>query len=135
MTEAEIAFQVSEYLDRVWSMQQWWASVSIGVLVMAHLAAEKLNLFLVCISLALYTTYTLYMQQMSRENVETVFALLRDLEVLVDSGKVSSNNAEELLEILTINPVLFILTFGGTYICVVSYVIYSYVNMRRYSNV
>lgn len=135
MTEAEIAFQVSEYLDRVWSMQQWWASVSIGVLVMAHLAAEKLNLFLVCISLALYTTYTLYMQQMSRENVETVFALLRDLEVLVDSGKVSSNNAEELLEILTINPVLFILTFGGTYICVVSYVIYSYVKMRSYRNV
>ena len=135
MTEAEIAYQVSEYLDRVWSMQQWWASVSIGVLVMAHLASDKLNLFLVCISLSLYTTYTLYMQQMSRENVETVFALLRDLEVLVDSGKVSSNNAEELLEILMINPVLFILTFGGTYVCVVSYVIYSYVKMRSYRNV
>ena len=135
MTEAEIAFQVSEYLDRVWSMQQWWASVSIGVLVMAHLASDKFNLFLVCISLGLYTTYTLYMQQMSHENVETLFALLRDLEVLVDSGKVSSNNAEELLDILVINPMLFILTFGGTYICVVSYVIYSYAKTRGYRNV
>jgi hypothetical protein len=135
MTEAEIAYQVSEYLDRVWSMQQWWASVSIGVLVMAHLASDKLNLFLVGISLALYTTYTLYMQQMSRENVETVFALLRDLEVLVDSGEVSSNNAEELLEILTINPLLFILTFGGTYVCVASYVIYSYIKIRGHRNV
>ena len=134
MTEAEIAYMVSEYLDRVWSMQQWWASVSIGVLVMAHLASDKLNLLLVCISLGLYTTYTLYMQQMSHENIETVFALLRDLEVLVDSGKVSSNNAEELLNILAINPALFILTFGGTYICVVSYVIYSYVKTRGYRN-
>jgi hypothetical protein len=134
MTEAEIAYLISEYLDRVWSMQQWWASVSIGVLVMAHLASDKLNLFLVGISLALYTTYTLYMQQMSRENVETVFALLRDLEVLVDSGEVSSNNAEELLEILTINPLLFILTFGGTYVCVTSYVIYSYIKIRGHRN-
>jgi hypothetical protein len=134
MTEAEIAFQVSEYLNRVWSMQQWWASVSIGVLVMAHLASDKLNLFLVFISLALYTIYTLYMQQMSLENIDTVFALLRDLEVLVDSGKVSSNNAEEILGILTTNPVLFILTFGGTYVCVVSYVIYSYAKTRGYRN-
>jgi hypothetical protein len=134
MTEAEIAYQVSEYLNRVWSMQQWWASISIGVLVMAHLASAKLNLLLVCISLALYTSYTLYMQQMSLENVETLFALLRDLEVLVDSGKVSSNNAEELLKILATSPVLFYLTFGGTYLCVVSYVIYSYVKTRGYRN-
>ncbi len=134
MTEAEIAYQVSEYLNRVWSMQQWWASISIGVLVMAHLASAKLNLLLVCISLALYTSYTLYMQQMSLENVETLFALLRDLEVLVDSGKVSSNNAEELLKILATNPMLFYLTFGGTYVCVVSYVIYSYVKTRGYRN-
>jgi hypothetical protein len=43
---------------------------------------------------------------------EAGIAYQRDLEVLVGSGKVSSNNAEEILGILSINPVLFILSFG-----------------------
>ncbi len=78
MTEAEISYQLSEYLNRIWDMQQWWASISIGVLVMAHLASRPLNLLLVAISLGLYTSYTLYMWQMSGENLETILAPATD---------------------------------------------------------
>jgi len=130
MSEAEIAYQLSEYLNRIWSMQQWWASISIGVLVMAHLASSRLNLFLVCISLGLYTTYTLYMLQMLGENYDTIVALANDLKALVDSGKVNSSNAMQMLQIPDTSGALYYITFGGTYISVVSYLIYSYIKER-----
>ncbi len=57
MNEAELSYHLSMVLDRIWSMQQWWASVSIGVLIMAHLATSRLNLFLVILSLALYLAH------------------------------------------------------------------------------
>lgn len=133
MSEAEITFQVSEYLNRMWGMQQWWASISIGVLIMAHLASSKLNMLLLFISLGLYTSYTLYMLQMSQENVETIFALANDLEVLVASGAVNSDNSREILQIRSTNPILFYVTFVGTYISVVAYLVYSYFNARAES--
>ena len=130
MTEAEIIYQASEYLDRVWSMQQWWASISIGVLVMAHLASARLNLFLIVISLGLYTAYSLYMVQMAGENYDTIFALASDLELLIASGEAMTSAAVELADIPNTSPVLYFVTFGGTYLSVVSYVVYSYWKSR-----
>jgi hypothetical protein len=134
MSETDIVFQSATYLDRLWSLQQWWASISIGVLIMAHLAAERLNLFLVCISLALYTVYSLYMTHMLRENADSLFALLDDLRGMVESGQASSSHAVALLEIPDTTNVLFMLTFGGTYLCVVAYVVFCYYRARGRKN-
>jgi len=131
MTEAEITYQISEYLNRIWDMQQWWASISIGVLVMAHLASAHLNLFLIVISLGLYTSYTLYMSQMAGENYETIVALAADLQRLIDSGVVQSQNAIEQTAIVDTSPALYIVTYAGTYISVVSYLIYCYLKARK----
>ena len=131
MTEAEITYQISEYLNRIWMMHQWWASISIGVLIMAHLASTRLNLLLVCISLGLYSTYTVYMLQMSGENYDALVALARDLQQLLDSGQAQSYNARHQVGIMDTNPVLYYVTFGGTYISVTAYLIYSYFKARE----
>jgi hypothetical protein len=131
MTEAEITLQISEYLNRIWVLQQWWASISIGVLIMAHLAAARLNPLLLVISLGLYTSYTLYMAQMAADNVQSVFALARDLQVMIDAGEVSSYNAHEQVDIINANPVLYYVTFIGTYVSVIAYLVYSYLRVRR----
>lgn len=130
MSEAEITYQISEILNRVWAMQQWWASISVGVLIMAHLAANKLNFFLLIISLSLYTAYTIYMYQMMGVNYGTIVDLLADLEVLVNSGSVVSNTAVGLLKVPQASAVLFFITYVGTYVGVMSYLIYSYVKAR-----
>jgi hypothetical protein len=130
MSEAELIYQASEYLDRVWSMHQWWASISIGVLIMAHIAVARLNLFLVVICLGLYTSYTLYMLQMSRENYETIFALATDLEALINSGVAQTNAAVELSDIRYTSPILYYITFGGTYLSVIAYVLFSFCRSR-----
>ena len=131
MSEAEITFQISEILNRLWVMQQWWASVSIGVLVMAHLASSRLNLLLIIISLALYTSYTLYMHQMSAENVKDMQALAGDMQALIDSGVAQSNTALRQVQTVNADVRLYRVTFLGTYLCVVIYLIYSYTRSRK----
>ena len=131
MSEAEITYQLSEYLNRIWMMQQWWSSVSIGVLVMAHLASSRLNLLLVTISLALYTAYTFYMLQMSAENYESIVALIRDLQALSDAGVALSHFAREQTAIMDTDATLYYVTFGGTYVCVMAYLLYSYGKARK----
>ena len=131
MSEAEITFQISEILNRLWVMQQWWASVSIGVLVMAHLASSRLNLLLIIISLSLYTSYTLYMHQMSAENVKDMQALAGDMQALIDSGVAQSNTALRQVQTVNADVRLYRVTFLGTYLCVVIYLIYSYTRSRK----
>ena len=130
MSEAELIYQASEYLDMIWSMQQWWASISIGVLIMAHIASARLNLFLIIICIGLYTSYTLYMLQMSGENYETIFALATDIEALINNGEAKTHAAVELSEIRSTSPILYYITFGGTYLSVVAYVLFSFRRSR-----
>ena len=127
----KFSFQISEILNRLWIMQQWWASVSIGVLVMAHLASSRLNLLLIIISLALYTSYTLYMHQMSAENVKDMQALAGDMQALIDSGVAQSNTALRQVQTVNADVRLYRVTFLGTYLCVVIYLIYSYTRSRK----
>ncbi|MDX1736414.1 MAG: hypothetical protein R3228_18700 [Halioglobus sp.] len=130
MTEAELIYQASEYLNRIWSMQQWWASISIGVLIMAHIASARLNLLLIIICLGLYTSYTLYMLQMSGENYDTIFALATDLQTLIESGEAKTHAAIEMADIRSTSPVMYYITFGGTYLSVVAYVLYAFWRSR-----
>ena len=134
MSEAEITLQLSEYVNRFWVMQQWWASISIGVLVMAHLASSRLNLLLICMSLAIYTLYTLYIRQMSDINFASMSALAEDLQALVDSGAVQSSNAIHQIQMVNTDTTLYTVTFGGTYLCVVAFLIYSYLKGRKSEN-
>jgi hypothetical protein len=47
-------------LDQAWSLLQWWASISFGLIALAHFSARKLNLLFVTILLVLYTLFTAY---------------------------------------------------------------------------
>ena len=67
---------------------------------------------------------------MSGENYETIFALATDLETLIDSGEAKTNAAVELAGIRSTSPILYFITFGGTYLSVVAYVVFSYRRSR-----
>lgn len=132
MSEAEIAYQVSEIYNRVWSIQQWWASISIGLLILAHLASEKLNLFLVVFIMALYSSFSLYVFNILGRNWNTVTHYIQDLQGLVDVGQKLSSGTLTLLEpqseiVTTLIIIVLIATFMGCN----TYLVYSYLKERR----
>ena len=85
MTEVDITYQTSEILKRLWDLQQWWASVSFGVLVVTYLLGKLMNGILVCSLLLLYAVYSVYMWDLLGVKAKVFLAYIGDLQKLSDS--------------------------------------------------
>ena len=135
MSEAEIAYQISETFNRIWSMQQWWASISVGMIVLAYVASEKLNTFLVTIVIFLYSAFSFYIFQLLGRNWESINGYITDLQRLADSGQELA--AGTLVYMRPQNPIvvaLIIITMFGTYAVCSAYLVYSYFRGKRNIN-
>ena len=61
MTEYEILYLLSETYDRVWALIQFWSSVSFGYMILAYVAAPRLNLLIVLVLSILYIAFSMQM--------------------------------------------------------------------------
>lgn len=134
MTEAEVIFQIAEVANRLWMLLQWWASISFGVLIVAHIASNQLNLFLTVVILFLYSAYSVYMFDLVEYNNNIYFAFVADLQNMSDAGiELTAGAAANIVQPdlgYFIGPVVFV----GTYLSVNAYLIYSYIQGRKYRN-
>jgi len=135
MSEAEIAYQLSEIFNRVWSMQQWWASISFGLIVLAHVASEKLNALLMIIVIILYSAFTFFVFHMLGRNWESVTGYITDLQLLEDSGQKLGEGTLALMQPQSeVANVLIIVALYGTYVGCNAYLLYKYFSRRRSAN-
>jgi hypothetical protein len=135
MSEAEIVYQMSEIYNRVWSIQQWWASMSIGLLILAHLASERLNLLLVVFIMALYSSFSLYIFNILGRNWNAIVSYIQDLQELKDTGHdLSSGTLTFLIPQSEIVTSLVIIVLISTFIGCNAYLVYSYLKVRRKRN-
>ena len=58
VTEAEILELVAITIDRVWMIAQWWVSISLALIAVAHVAAKRINLPILIGMMAMYFCYT-----------------------------------------------------------------------------
>ena len=136
MNEAEITYQISEVLNRMWVMQQWWASVSFGVLIAAHVAGQKLNGFLISIILFLYSVYSIYMWDLLGINADIVNGFVSELEKMSASGKTITDGGAAYIKTMNLRPsyILVPLALFGTYFSATGYLIYGYIKGRAQRN-
>jgi len=127
MTEAELSFQVSEVFNRLWVIQQWWASISFGVLVFAHVTGKKISIYIVSGVILLYTAYSAYMLEMLFSNSNVYLGYLHDLELLAQSGVNLSTGTNKLFNQPENIRYLAPIVFYGTYSATVGYLIYQYI--------
>ena len=133
MTEAEIVFQYSEYVNRVWSLLQWWGSVSLGLIALAHLASDRLNSILLFAILSLYTSYSILLMVMLSVNVTAMGLLIEDLTRLANEGVAIGNYASNLIEADTLGPILGLIVALGTYFSSMLYPIFALRQQRSLS--
>lgn len=131
MSEADIIYQISEVLNRMWDLQQWWASVSFGVLVAAYLVGKHLNGFLISILLLLYSVYSLYMWELLGTNADVYVAFVDDLQGISESGVTLSSGASTYLSPPTMSYFLVPIVLIGTYMSVISYTIYVFCHTKN----
>jgi hypothetical protein len=77
---------------------QYWTSVSIGVLIGAHLAGNRLNGYILAVFIFIYTLFTFQVISLIRLQVQAIKGIFTDLKVIADSGIVLSHTARNILE-------------------------------------
>ena len=130
MSEVDITYQMSEIFNRTWDLQQWWASVSFGVLVVAYLVGKQLNAFLLFTLLLLYSVYSIYMWDLLSVNFRTYAAYAEDLRKLSDSGVVLSSGAQAYIVQPKLGQYLAPVALVGTYVSVLFYTLYVYIRRK-----
>jgi len=135
MTESEIVYQISEAYNRTWSIQQWWASISVGLLIISTVASDKLNIFIVALVVSLYSVFSfnLFMILTAINNVSSSY--VADLHALAASGHVLANGSIAYADPGSeIGVALTLLALIGTYLGCVIYFIYSFYRTKRGKN-
>ena len=113
---------------------QWWVSVSFGLLIIAHIAADKLNLFLLLITLALYIAFSTMVRGIAYYNFEVAHNYKEDLRALIKAGVEVTQVTQGTRFWLTPaggNVPFMAIAAYGSFFSVMSYLVYSFWRTRR----
>ena len=126
MSEAELLL-ASEALDRMWSLIQWWASISFGLLVIAHIAADRIGLYLAVLISMLYTGFSFAVLRIAGRNMGIAESVVGDLRALEAAGNDLTMTAQYWMQgAEPVTKIALPLIMVVTYIGVLGYFIYSY---------
>ena len=98
MTEADLLSQLTTVGSFIWSLMQYWTSVSIGFLIGSHFVANRLNAIVLTLFILIYILFTVQITILMRLQIQEIVAIGMDLNNMADSGIVLSNTARVLLE-------------------------------------
>ncbi len=89
MTEAEILAELTSHGDRIWSIMQYWTSISFAVLIAAHLTAARISWIVIAIFLLIYVLVTFQFAVMIRFDVELIKAGISELMTRSENGQLT----------------------------------------------
>lgn len=132
MTEYEIAALISEHVDRIWDVMQYWSSISFGLIALCHVAEKKITLPVCIILSILYITFSMFSYNIQALNDTIINSYMNDLSVLLAQEKLMTTGAQAIittdpteLQMLTIRFVSI-----GTFISSLFFLWYSYFKNR-----
>ena len=129
MNEFDLLILFDEYEDSFVGMMQWWASISLAVMVVAHFVGDKLRLPFVLGILILYSGFTFMIQLLlagRAEDLAGIVAALIALDTLTQAGQARADTEGSALLFITL-----IFSYWGTYLAAVSYLLWRFVIANR----
>lgn len=130
MTEADLLSQLSSFGDFLWSLMQYWTSISVGILIASHFVASRLNGFILAIFIIIYTVFTVQIVTLMQLELQAIKGIFMDLEIMAGKGVALSNTARQILEHspvandTLINQLSRLVMTGGMFLITISYPIY-----------
>jgi hypothetical protein len=130
MTEAEILADIASHGDRVWAILQYWTSVSFGLLVASHFAAEQVNKYALIALLLIYSFFTFTLYQMLHFDQGMILSALAQFETMVDAGASLSLVAQNIIvtspmaSVTPFDRAIRVLMGAGLYFVSIIYPIY-----------
>ena len=132
MSEDLIIDLMNEYLNRTWSIMQFWVSVSFGMIAVSHLAAKHLNWTMAVIISVLYSAFTVFVISILGVNERVVDGFMTDLATKHEAGTLITKGA---LNVLQSDPsglqiMSITVAFMGTFFGTLLFLWYSFVKNR-----
>jgi hypothetical protein len=130
MTEADLLSQLSSFGDFLWSLMQYWTSISVGILIASHFVASRLNGFILAIFIIIYTVFTVQIVTLMQLELQAIKGIFMDLEIMAGKGVALSNTARQVLEHSPvandtwINQLIRLVMTGGMFLITISSPIY-----------
>ena len=87
MNEVEIVGQLAVHGDRTWSILQYWTSVSFGILVAGHFAANRIHWAVLGVFGLLYFVFSYVCYEMFMFDSKVITAGLAQLQNMVDNDE------------------------------------------------
>jgi hypothetical protein len=133
LSEAEIVEQLFSMFDRYWVIVQWWASVSFGLIMVAHFASDKIGPFLLVTVIGLYGIYSLWVFFLLGYNIAIGMGMLEDLDSLSSAGLLKSQGARVVLEhpFATYGTWVGMFALPATFFSCIGYLIYAFFHARK----
>jgi hypothetical protein len=137
MTEADLLAQLNSVGGFLWTLLQYWTSVSIGILIGSHFVAKRLSVVFLALFLFVYILFTLQALELMRMQVFQIRSIAMDLNDLADNEVVLSHTARTFLErspVVTENitgPIFRGLMFGIMFLVTLFYPIYCKRNSEK----
>jgi hypothetical protein len=98
MPEAELVSHVYSSQEAIWSLLQYWTSVSMGVLIGAHFVASRLNRLVIAFFLVIYISFSIQIYSIIAAHMQILQGIAMDLQQLADGGISLSNSSRSWLE-------------------------------------
>jgi hypothetical protein len=130
MTEADLLSQLVPVGDLLWSLMQYWTSLSIGILIGSYFVAKRLSIVSLTLILISYILFSFTVGELLRLQVLEIKGIAKDPNNLAENGVVLSNTTRTFLEhgpAVTENitgPIIRGLMFGIMFLVTLFYPIY-----------
>jgi hypothetical protein len=130
MTEADLLEQLNSTGAFLWSLMQYWTSISFGILIGAYLAAQRINAYFLGAFILVYVVFTAQIAGLMTLQIETIRGIIVDLRAIEDSAVGLSSTAMAVLEHSplandsVIGQFLRLAMFVGMFLITISYPIY-----------
>lgn len=131
MNEYNLLFAWSETTGHLWSIIQFWVSISFGLIVVAHIAAHKLNIVLVSTMILLYSLVSLFIGSLIVADGNILQAVYRDAASLIETKEQASATISALANYQNngqFGGYFIVIALPLTFLSTIAYLVYSFKN-------
>jgi hypothetical protein len=132
--ETAILELIAIAMGHAWSLLQWWANISFGLIALTHFGAARLNRLLVVTLVILYTLFTVFWLLNHLALVAELLGHVADLRTLQKS-QVLGEAAMAKLDLFESwrgigSAVIVLLCVLGTYVGTTTYVLHTFLKSQ-----
>ena len=129
MSEYELISLFREHISFMMSLLQWWAGITLGVLVAVHVIGTELNGYIASLLSAVYSGFTFFVSAIEASQGERLSEIIIDFSNLQERGVELSTGTLVMLEARSppaLQIILGTICFWGLFLSTIAYIIFCY---------